>query len=160
MTTGLEIRAQIDTENVRGLLLINGGASVALLAFLPSVIDKPGYEPLVRAILWGMLFFQLGLLFAVIHNRLRRICSLTYEQHQYQPPPCKILGVRLREPCVCLASILIMWLSVVAFLVGGVIIFRGGMKALDQRYATIERTKEVQGRPAEVSPNSSLHRSR
>jgi hypothetical protein len=40
MATGLEIRAQIDQENVKGLLLINGGAAVALLAALPQVFDK------------------------------------------------------------------------------------------------------------------------
>lgn len=41
MAPGLEIRAQIDSENVKGLLLINGGGAVALIAFLPAVIGKP-----------------------------------------------------------------------------------------------------------------------
>ncbi len=106
MTKGLEIRAQIDTENVKGLLLINGGGAIALLAFLPSVLGKAEYESLARAILWGLLIFQVGLVAAVIHNRLRRICSLTYERRQYRPPPCKFLGMKLREPCICHVSIL------------------------------------------------------
>jgi hypothetical protein len=89
MASGIEIRAQIDTENVKGLLLINGGASVARLAFLSATIEKPDSELFIRAILWGLLILQSGLVFAIIHNRLRRICCLRYEQHQFQPPPAK-----------------------------------------------------------------------
>lgn len=154
MTTGLEIRAQIDTENVKGLLLINGGASIALLAFLPSVIDKPGYESLARVILWSLLIFQAGLVFAVVHNRLRRICSLRYEQHNYQPPPCEIFGVKVGEPCVCLASSICMWLSVAAFIGGGFTVFQGGLESLDQRTKIVEKAKvtALQGAKAQPSP--------
>ncbi len=133
MTTGLEIRAQIDTENVKGLLIINGGAAVALLALLSAVLDKPGYESLARAVLWSLLIFQIGLLFAMVHNRLRRVCSLVYEQHKYQPPPCELFGVKLKEPCVCWRSIICMWLSVAAFGIGGFVVFLGGLHSLDER---------------------------
>lgn len=131
MTSGLEIRAQIDTENLKGLLLINGGGAVALLAFLPSVLGKPGYHSLARAILWGLFIFQCGLLSAVIHNRLRRICSLVYERNDYKPPPCKLFGINLRQPCVCRWSVLFMWCSVLAFFVAGSLVFWGGLQALD-----------------------------
>lgn len=141
MTKGLEIRAQIDTENVKGLLLINGGGAVALLAFLPSVLGKPGYEPLARAILWGLLIFQVGLVAAVIHNRLRRICSLAYERHQYQPPPCKFLGLKLREPCICCMSTLFMWLSLVAFFAAGIFVFKGGLETLEQKQPSKQVTE-------------------
>ena len=73
MTKGYEVSAQIDSENTRGLLLINGGAAVALLAFLPAIFGKPGLGSLVAATLWALGSFQLGLVFAVIHNRARRI---------------------------------------------------------------------------------------
>ena len=36
MTKGLEIRPQIGTEQMKGLLPIDGGAAVALLAFCPQ----------------------------------------------------------------------------------------------------------------------------
>jgi hypothetical protein len=140
MTKGLEIRAQIDAENVKGLLLVNGGAAVALLAFLPNALDNPGYESLAHAILWSLLIFQAGLIFAVVHNRLRRLCSLIYEQHNYQPPPCEILGINLHEPCVCRASIICMWLSVAAFVGGGVVVFEGGLKSLHERAKLAEKT--------------------
>lgn len=135
MATGLEIRAQIDTENVKGLLLINGGAAIALLAFLPAVIDKPEFVALARAVLWSLLVFQLGLLFAIVHNRLRRVCSLEYEHHEYKPPQCTLLGFKLREPCVCMRSTLCMWLSVAAFGIGGINVFLGGLDSLEARAA-------------------------
>jgi hypothetical protein len=156
MTKGLEIRAQIDTENVKGLLLINGGAAIALLAFLPGILDKPEYESLARAILWSLLIFQVGLVFAVVHNRLRRICSLRYEQHDYQPPPCEIFGIKLGEPCVCSASIICMWLSVAAFAGGGFTVFQGGLESLDQRAKLVEKAKVTTPQDAMGSPKPTV----
>lgn len=128
---GLEIRAQIDSENVKGLLLINGGGAVALLAFLPTVLGKPEYAVLAKAILIGLLLFQFGLLAAVLHNRLRRVCSLVYEQAKASSPahpnPCRIFGKTLREPCVCMWSTACMWLSVLLFFAAGIVVFSGGM---------------------------------
>jgi hypothetical protein len=86
MASGRELRANIDVENFKGLLLVNGGGSVALLAFLPSVLEKPGYEALACYILWGLLWYQVGLVSALIHNRLTRKCSLIYDQHDMHPP--------------------------------------------------------------------------
>ena len=61
MADGRETRATIDSETVRGLLLINGGGAVALLVFLPGVLQKPELEPLARAIIWAIFTFQAGL---------------------------------------------------------------------------------------------------
>jgi len=131
MASGLEIRAQIDTETVKGLLLVNGGGAVALLAFLPSVLGKQEYAALAKAIVIGLLFCQLGLLAAVIHNRLRRVCSLAYEAAKAfspsHPDPCRIFGWTLREPCVCLWSITCMWLSASLFFLAGLGVFLGGV---------------------------------
>lgn len=153
MTEGLKIRSEIDAENVKGLLLINGGAAVALLAFLPHVLDKPEFEPLARAILWGLLFFQAGLIFAVAHNRLRRKCSLVYEQHNYNPPSCEVLSFKLREPCICRASIVLMWLSVVAFCGGGITVFAGGLESLNKQALSKQETKASLPVPPKTLPN-------
>lgn len=131
MADGLELRAQMDSENVRGLLLINGGGCIALLAFLPSVLGKPEYKPLTICIFFALACFQLGLLFAVIHNRLRRICSLIYDESGNSPrpaecEPCRVLRWELREPCTCIRSIVVMWLSVLAFLAAGILVLVGG----------------------------------
>ena len=71
MTEGLKIRAQIDADTVKGLLLVNGGAAVALLAFLPFVLSMPKFKALAYAILIGLLLFQASLVFAVLHVRLQ-----------------------------------------------------------------------------------------
>ena len=156
MSTELEIRAQIDTENVKGLLLINGGAAVALLAALPHVFDRPGFESLTRSILWSLLVFQIGLVLSVVHNRLRRICSLEYERHNYRPPPCERFGLRLREPCAGHASILCMWLALIAFVGGGV--FWGGLKPLDERAAIVRATKVATLEVPKIAPNTTAER--
>lgn len=135
MTSGLEIRAQIDTENVKGLLLINGGGAVALLAFFPAILGKPQFEPLLRAVVWALLTFHVGIVGAVIHNRLRRVCSLHYERHRYSPPPCKSIPSwlkieRLKQPCVCLRSLLFMWLSVICFVSGGAMAGYGALQVV------------------------------
>lgn len=119
MSNGSERRSQIDTETVKALLLINGGGALALLSLLPSMLDKEGYQDLTRAILVGVLSFMLGLVCAVIHNRLRRKCSLLFEQHKMRPPPGRLLWFNLKEPCVCSASIVFMWISIAAFVFAG-----------------------------------------
>jgi hypothetical protein len=85
---GVELRAQIDAETVKALLYMHGGASIALLAFLPSVFEKPVLQPLSTAVLWALFVYQVGLVCTVIHNRLRRKCSLEYEAAGYKPKPC------------------------------------------------------------------------
>lgn len=132
MASGTELRAQIDSEGVRGLLLINGGGCVALLAFLPTVLGKPEYASLAKCILWALASFQFGLLSAVIHNRHRRVCSLIYDNSGTSPQPkeaepCRFFGKELREPCACMRSIAFMWVSVLAFLCAGILVLIGGL---------------------------------
>jgi len=43
VSEGVKIRAQIDTESVRNVMLINGGGSVALLALLPAILGTPTF---------------------------------------------------------------------------------------------------------------------
>ncbi len=130
MPNGLEIRARIDSEVVKGLLLLNGGGAVALLALLPTIIAKPEFEQFSRAVLWALLLFVIGLISAVIHNRLRRLCSHEYERHNYSPPPGSIFGINLNQPRICFISICFMWISLGLFLVAGVIVFWGGIAVL------------------------------
>ena len=130
MKKGLEIRAQIDTEVVKGLLLLNGGGAVAILALLPAVIGKPEFGALSQAILWALLIFQFGLVCALIHNRFRRLCSLKYEKNNYSPPPGKLFCFELNEPTICFVSVVLMWISLGLFLGAGVLVFLGGISVL------------------------------
>jgi hypothetical protein len=144
MNTGLKLRYGIDAAGVRGLLLINGGAAVALLAFLPTALSKPAYGSLANGVLWALLLYQAGLVFAIMHNRLRRKCSLAYDGSSLEP--CGIFNLKLREPCVCYRSIFFMWLSVAAFCVGGLAAFIGGMRSVDAF------TTQTQVRSSEAGP--------
>jgi hypothetical protein len=119
VSDGKERRAQIDTETVRALLLINGGGAVALVTLLPSLLGKPEYAGLTIAVLVGVLLFTLGLFFAVLHNRLRPKCSFITDQHGGHPPPGKLFGVNLRRPTVCFFSVWCRWLSIAAFFLAG-----------------------------------------
>lgn len=138
MTTGKAIRAQIDTEVAKGLILINGGGGIALLAFLPHVLGIPGYEPLIYSLLVSLLCFQFGLIAAVLHSHYRRRCSLEYDaaaEHNSVPSPCErrfLAWFRATQgdPCICCKSWLYMWASVSLFCLAGVIVSIGGFVSL------------------------------
>jgi hypothetical protein len=80
MSKGVETRAQIDTETVKGLLLINGSGAIALLTLFPSLLGKDEYRGLAQAMLIGVFVFMLGLVFAMLHNHFRRRCSHHHER--------------------------------------------------------------------------------
>jgi hypothetical protein len=119
MPSGLEIRAQIDAETAKALLLINGGGALALLSFFTAIVGKPGYEGLGRAVLLAVLGMMFGLVCAVLHNHYRRQCSLHHEHHGYKPPPGTLFGLRLRRPRVCWISGAFMHASWLAFMLSG-----------------------------------------
>lgn len=72
-------RAEMDNATVKALLLMNGGGAIAVLTFLGTIVSEADMEALRASIVWGLLMFHAGLLAAVIHNHLRRRCSLAYE---------------------------------------------------------------------------------
>ena len=131
MTTGNEIRAQIDAETAKALLFINGGGVVAMLALVPVLLQRPGYERIASAILLGVLILTFGLLFAVLHNRCRRRCSLVYEQNQMRATPWTFIGIPFPEARSCVFSTLYLWLSLGAFVFAGCFVTIYGVLALN-----------------------------
>ena len=117
MTNGVETRAQIDTETMKALLLVNGGGALALLALLPSVLDRPGQDSLAKAILIGVVILSVGLFLAIVHNRYRRKCSLLHSLNNMRPPAERLFGIQLRSARVCFLSGAFMWLSAASFMV-------------------------------------------
>lgn len=116
ISDGVKIRAQIDAESVRNVMLVNGGGSVALLALLPSVLGTP----LVVAVLCSLSVWLLGLTFAVIHSVLRRKCSLVFERHEMRPPSGpRRFGINPGRPWVCWWSRTCLTASIAAFVLGG-----------------------------------------
>ena len=90
MNNGVEIRARIDNETTKALLLVNGGSAAALLALLPAIFKESIYDALTNALLLAMVFYQLGLRAAVVHGYLRGRCSHEYDLHDMRPPPGKL----------------------------------------------------------------------
>lgn len=115
-------RAEIDNLTVKGLLTINGGGAVAILAFLPTVFETQGLDGLFPWILGSLACFLVGLVLAVCHNHLRRKCSQAHEARAAAPPNER----DDRTPRVCVQSRRAMKASGISFLVGGVVVVLGG----------------------------------
>ena len=133
-TAGVDRREQIDTETVKGLLVINGGGSITMLAFLLAIIDKQDLAPLVYGALIALVTFPAGIVAALWHNILRRGCSLAYDVARWRqhpgPRPCRVLGMELRDPCVCLGSRAFRTLSILCFCSGCIVVAVQGFVVL------------------------------
>ena len=148
VSEGVKIRAQIDTESVRNVMLVNGGGSVALLALLPAILGTP----LVFALLLTLTVWLFGLTLAVTHSVLRRKCSLVYEQHDMKPPHGKPrLRINPKEPWVCWWAWQCLYASIVAFLIGGVVMVSFWFANLDVLSTTPKPT------PHQTSEDHMLH---
>ena len=125
--TGIARRAEIDALTVKALLTLNGGGVVALLAFVPAIMDTPMCQGLLKAAFVGIVCLVLGLASAVIHNICMRNCSLLYESHKMNPPKGRVLGVPLWEPRICAASTVFKWASLLFFMGGSLWVSRTGI---------------------------------
>jgi hypothetical protein len=132
MSNGVDRRAQIDIETVKGLLLINGGGAVALLSIFSAMVGKEGFEPLLSAVLWAVFVMMLGSVSAIFHNHYRRKCSLHYELHKMAPPRGSFFGVPLPEPGVCFVGTLFLWASVICFMSAGGYVAYTGLSNMEQ----------------------------
>lgn len=70
-------RAEITTEGVKGLFLMNGGGSVALLAFLQAIWEKQ--PQLAKFVLAGIAIMCLGLVLAGFINFFRYHASFNFQ---------------------------------------------------------------------------------
>jgi hypothetical protein len=120
----------IDTETVRALLLANGGGAVAILIALTSILDKPNYQLLARAMLICLVLLMIGVAFAIAHNHLRRVCLAAHDQ---QRPHFSAFGREFGESLVCLISRAAMWGSLVVFLCAGILISVQGLTMLSDQ---------------------------
>lgn len=136
MTDGVERRAEIDTETVRSLQLLNGGTAVALSTMLPPLLQAGDLTQLSTAMLSAIGVCAFGLFCATVHNRLRRKCSLEYsKQKESREPPFKHSLFRScqtvpGEPRICTKSIIWMWTSLACFVAAIVIIMIGGFSVV------------------------------
>jgi len=128
VSEGVKIRAQIDTESVRSVMLVNGGGSVALLALLPAILGTPLVFPLFLT----LAVWLFGLTLAVTHSVLRRKCSSVHEKCDMAPPHGKPrLRINPKQPWICWWCWQCLYASIVAFLIGGVLMVFYGLANLD-----------------------------
>ena len=139
ISEGVKIRAQIDAESAKGLLLINGGASVALLAFFPFLLDKSDFKVLAYAVIIALLLYQTSLVLAIVHNVYRRQCSLIWESTDWNPEPGTFFGCKLKKPRECFLGRVYLWSSLIAFSAGSLAVFGGGLLTLDSN-STIQES--------------------
>ena len=109
-----EIRAQIDTDNVKNILWVEGGGIAILLPVLSVLIGKKEYVLLLKAICAGVFFLAIGVISILLHSHFRRRCSLAYSTGA---PRKKILGIGLAEPWICHVSHVCMWSSYICLIV-------------------------------------------
>lgn len=77
--TRYEVRAEIEHQFVKGLLTINGGAAVTLLAFAQAIFDKS--PSLTKVAFIGVMLFGTGLFFASLVNYFRYKTALSAQNH-------------------------------------------------------------------------------
>jgi hypothetical protein len=75
-----DARMQMGNESVKGLLLINGGGAVALLAFLQQIWTSN--HLLAWWVLLGLCAFTLGITLAAFINHVRVDSSLAHGQSE------------------------------------------------------------------------------
>lgn len=155
MREGTTEKSRVEKETVRALLVANGAGAVAMLALLPAVLDRTGYQLLARSLLYGVLVMMIGVILAIVHNHLRSRMPLANEpqpvrpqqsnmssqqhglgsqQHNPNQQPTRPVSVETKAPGsgLAMASALCMWLSVVAFLGAGSFVAVSGLTMLGE----------------------------
>lgn len=62
----LKYQVEFGQSIFRGLLLINGGAIIALFTFIANIVGKPGMAIAVGRLWWAFSFFTAGLIFTIL----------------------------------------------------------------------------------------------
>lgn len=109
------VRAEMVHQGIRGLLILNGGACIAVLGFLQALWRTPGEpHPLTPYLFWSLLLYALGVLLGSAVFIPRYFCSLRFEQHKKSAKPWAAFSWSLQ--IAPLASFLT---GTIVFVVGG-----------------------------------------
>jgi len=116
------VRAEVTTEGVKGLFMMNGGGAVALLAFLQAVWEKQ--PQLAKFALAGIAAMSLGLVLAGLINFFRYHASFNFQA-----------GNKLRYKVFRFLSISFQYGSLVAFAFACAILVWGAWGVLPKECA-------------------------
>jgi len=115
-------RAGLHTQGVKGLFILNGGATIALLTFLTQIIaGSTAALSLVKPIVPAICCFAFGLVVAAPINHLRYETSRRYDCEEGKPRGKLYGGISRGLFC----------LSLIAFVAGTFIAMRALWRAAD-----------------------------
>ena len=122
LSKGVEIRAQMDLEVAKALILINGAGIIAILTFLQSTFESVRYASFAKPAIIGVAILVVGLLTALLYIRFGRICSLKYEQQSMRPPASYLFGFDLGRPMPCAISAVMVYVSLGSFCLASAVV--------------------------------------
>ena len=113
---GLGLIKEYASGGLKALLLLNGAAGIAILAFLGNILGTE-FEHWIRGIAWGLVFFSIGAFFSTISWLFAYISQTYYNEANGNDKMIKN-GTIWRNATVGAVVV-----SGIAFLVGGYLIF-------------------------------------
>ena len=113
---GLSLIKEYASGGLKALLLLNGAAGIAILAFLGNILGTE-FERQIRGIAWGLVFFSIGAFFSTISWLFAYISQTYYNEADGNDKMIKN-GTFWRN-----TTIVTVVVSGIAFLVGGFLIF-------------------------------------
>lgn len=113
---GLGLIKEYASGGLKELLLLNGAAGIAILAFLGNILGTE-FERWIRGIAWGLVFFSIGAFFSTISWLFAYISQTYYNEANGNDKMIKN-GTIWRNATVGAVVV-----SGIAFLVGGYLIF-------------------------------------
>lgn len=113
---GLGLIKEYASGGLKALLLLNGAAGIAILAFLGNILGTE-FERWIRGIAWGLIFFSIGAFFSTISWLFAYISQTYYNEANGNDKMIKN-GTIWRNATVGAVVV-----SGIAFLVGGYLIF-------------------------------------
>ena len=76
---GLGLIKEYASGGLKALLLLNGAAGIAILAFLGNILGTE-FERWIRGIAWGLVFFSIGAFFSTISWLFAYISQTYYNE--------------------------------------------------------------------------------
>ncbi|MBB3066008.1 hypothetical protein [Limibacillus halophilus] len=133
---GYKLRADMDAQLGKLLLLINGGGAATIATLLTDTIREETLTVLNIAAVLALTCFLSGIVLNAFHQRWRRECNLAYDAEEKSSPPlaAQVAAGTASEPEVCIRNRRALWASLWAFASGGAAILVGAIGTMVARH--------------------------
>lgn len=106
------------------MLLLNGGASVAILAFLGGIINTNDlYSKWILGTAWTLTSYAIGMLLAGVTALIAYIAQALFCAAIISESMCKFQKYNIYANCLRVLGLLISFSSLVTFVIGSIIFF-------------------------------------